>query len=123
MAGQTTAAAERLLRRNGIPLSVRRKAGASNPVTSMRPSAVELQVDTVGVVGREDQRSKLGDPLATVEAYYLVPRAPFSDAFEPRDGDLVISGTSETRILGVRKWYGARGRVLGYRLVVSGVAR
>ncbi len=91
-------------------------------VTSRRTSAVELQVNTTGLRRRETQRSKQGDPLASNDAYYLVPVAAFCDVFEPRDGDLVLSGDTETRVLSVRKRFGKFGELIAYELGVSGVA-
>lgn len=118
----SAASIARSLRRNGVPVSVRRKKGALDMVTSRRTSAVELQVDTVGVRRRDTQRSKLGDPLSTVDAYYLVPIAPFRANFEPRDGDLVLTGDTEMRVLSVRKRFGTRRELIAYELAVSGVA-
>lgn len=118
----SAAAIRRLLRRNGVPVAVRRKSGTLNLVTSRRTGVVELQVDTYGVRPRAEQRSKLGDPLATEEAYYLVPVEPFRGVFEPRDGDLVMDAGSETVVLSVRTWHGVRGESVAYKLVVSGVA-
>lgn len=90
-------------------------------VTSRRTSSVELQVDTTGVRRRELQRSKLGDPLATADAYYLVPVEPFRNVFEPRDGDLVLDGAIEARVLSVRQRDNG-GKPVAYELAVSGVA-
>lgn len=118
----SAAAVSRALFRNGVAVSVRRKAGTLDLVTSRRTSAAEIQVDTIGVRRRDTQRSKLGDPLSTVDAYYLVPLSPFRGVFEPRDGDLVLSGDTEYRVLSVRKRFAGRGEAIGYELAVSGVA-
>lgn len=111
----------KLIGRNGRPVSVRRTAGAMDMVTSTRPATAQLQVDTKGVPTRPEQRSERGDPLTTLNAYYLVMAEPFEGQFEPRDGDLVLDGASETRVLGVRPQYDGC-RVIAYRLMVSGVA-
>lgn len=114
------AAVERLIYRNGVPVTVRRKVGTLDPVTSTRAGVKELEVTTVGVRPQSAQRSAKGDPLSTQDAYYLVPLSPFADAFTPADGDLVIDDSSESRILMVRT-KNIRGRDVAYQLFVSGV--
>lgn len=110
-----------LIRRQGTPVSVRRKAGQYNPVTARHDSAVEIQVDTTGVLLKSDQTSMQGDPLSTENAYYLVLAAPFANAFKPKDADLVIDARGlEARVLSVKaKILG--GKLLAYQLFVSGV--
>lgn len=115
------ASIERLIRRNAVPVTVRRKVGPLNPRTSMRDPAVELEVTTVGVRPQSVQKSAKGDPLSTQDAYWLVPISAFRDAFEPRDGDLVLDDGSESRILFVRK-KNIGGVDVAYQLYVSGVA-
>lgn len=112
-----------LLERTGTPLTIRRKTGALNPVTSTRDSAVELQVETVGYLRRPTQVSKQGDPLSTTNAYYMVKAAPFRDAFVPKDADLVIDAQLglEARVLSVRPRV-IKGELFAYQLFVSGVA-
>lgn len=113
----------RLIRRNGKPLSVRRKSGQLDVVTSRRDSAVEMQVETIGFLTRPQQVSAQGDPLSTMNAYYTVEAEPFRDAFEPRDSDLVIDPERglEARVLSVVPKI-ERGKLLAFQMFVSGVA-
>lgn len=113
------ASIERLIRRNGVPVTVRRTTGAVDQVTSTRTTQ-ELEVQTIGVRPQPVQKAAKGDPLSTQEAAYLVPISAFCGRFEPRDGDLVIDDGSESRVLAVRK-KGVRSRDVAYQLVVSGV--
>lgn len=113
------ASIERLIRRNGVPVTVRRTDGSVNQVTSTR-TKLELQVETMAVRPQPIQRSAKGDPLSTQEAHYLVPISAFYGSFTPRDGDLVIDDTSESRILAVRK-KNVGGKDVAFQLFVSGV--
>ena len=113
-------AVERQILRTGAPVTVRRKAGLLDPVTSTRSSSVDLQVQTVGVFRRRTQRSAKGDPLSTEETFFVVPVAPFREMFTPQDGDLVMDGHAESRILSVRTRVFA-GEPVAYELFVSGV--
>ncbi|HZR80360.1 MAG TPA: hypothetical protein VFD92_04610 [Candidatus Binatia bacterium] len=110
---------ERLRRRTGFTITVKRKTGAFNRVTATRASG-EQSVSTPATYTRGLQRSIKGDPLTSAQAYYGVPSAPFVGVFEPRDSDLVVDGSSEYRILSVEPQ--RRGAdVVGYRLYVGGV--
>lgn len=113
-------AVERQIGRAGAPVTVRRKAGALDPVTSTRSSSAELQVETVGVFRRRTQRSAKGDPLSTEESFFMVPVGPFREMFTPQDGDLVMDGHAESRVLSVRTRIIA-GEAVAYELYVSGV--
>lgn len=122
MGRHLASAVERQNRRMGAPVTVRRKVGALDPVTSKRTSATEIQVETAGFLVRPVQRSAKGDPLSTEEAYYQVPIGPFRGVFTPQDGDLVIDSFGESRVLSVRTHF-LGGQPYAYRLYVSGVAR
>src|SRR5438105_14831286 len=113
---------ERRIRRRGAPVTIRRKVGALNSVTSMRSPSSELEVTTIGWRRRRVERSAKGDPLSTEEVYYVVPAGAFRDLFAPRDSDLVMDGQAESRVLFVRSREGAGGVVVSHELYVSGVA-
>lgn len=110
---------ERLLRRDGEPVTVRRTVGSFDVVTSVRTETAGLQVETVGVLRRPTQKSTEGGALLTDTMYYLVPTPPFRGAFEPQDADVVIAGTVEARVQSVRKRV-MRGEAVAYELHVSG---
>lgn len=121
MSHHLASAVERQFRRVGSNLTVRRTVGPLDPVTSTRPSTATLEVETVGYLRKRTQKSLKGDPLSTEEVYYLVPVAPFADAFVPRDSDLVNDGQTESRVLSVRTRERG-GRAFAFELYVSGIA-
>jgi len=111
---------DRLLRRHGSAITVRRSTGALDPVTSIR-AAGTTDVQTKAVLRKRVQRSQKGDPISSEEVFYLVSPTAFAGIFEPRDADLVIDGTAKSRVMSVRTRQRA-GVVLAYELHVGGVA-